>query len=254
MYRNINMSKRFKYSLNPGKLNLLIKDKVYEALLYLLIISIILGSVQGVFYVASISITENLLEITLSKNELKFQFTKGALTLNEEQWKDDEGESLIYINTNIKISEIEEVRSIYVHKNYVLMFLNDGFMIKNNSVKNIYSYKDVGLGNATFNNEEAIKYIEYISIGKYLIIPLIILIKYVKEILYAFLCSIFAEIYVLINGLNLRYKNIFVLSIYSLTIPSIIGTIFIINSYEILIAIIILFISLSKVKEKNRFN
>ena len=253
MYKNINMLKRFKYSLNPGKYILLIKDKIYEALLYLFIVSAVFGSIQGIFYVGSISITESLLEKTLSKSELEFQFTKGILILNKGEWKDDDGENLVYVNTNIAVSQIEEIRNVYVHKNYALIFLRDGFMIKNNLENDIYNYAEVGLGNVSFNNQEAIGYIHYISVGKYLMIPFIILIKYVKEIIYAFLCTLFGVAFVLINKVNLEYKKIFALSIYSLTIPSIIGTIFIINNYELLIGVIILLISLIKIKTKIQF-
>lgn len=251
MDKRIGIFEKFKYSVNPNKYMYFLKERIINALVYLLIICIIAGGIQGVFLVTAFSESEKILKDTLETSEMKFQFTNGILNLEGNQWIDEHGENLILINTEKNISQMDDLRNITIHKTNVVAFLRDGFMIKTRDNKKTYTYDEVGLGNESFDNYSAEKYLEYMDVGKYLLLPYVVVIKYIGNLISALCIMLIGIALSIINKLNLKYSTIFIFSIYSLTIPNIIGIIFPIGSIDILISSIIISLAFIKIKKDN---
>lgn len=246
----MNTFMRFKYSFNPSKYKYFLKDRILNALIYLMAICLVVGGIQGMFYVSAMSESEKILEEKLESSELDFKFTKGVLELNQGEWMDESGENLLLVNTEKSLSEIDDLRNITVHKDNEIVFLKDGFMIKSDDYKMTYSYSEVGLGNESFDNHDAAKYLSGISAGKYLIIPYIVVIKYMDNIISALCVMLIGAVIAMFNGLQMRLATIFTLAVYSLTIPNIISIIFNIGSIDILIGSAILFIVFLRIKKE----
>lgn len=246
----MNTFMRFKYSFSPSKYKYFLKDRILNALIYLIAICLVVGGIQGMFYVSAMSESEKILAEKLESDELAFNFNKGVLELKQGEWLDESGENLLLVNTEKSLSEIDDLRNITVHKDNEIVFLKDGFMIKSDDYKMTYSYTEVGLGEESFDNHEAAKYLKQISAGKYLIIPYIVVIKYIGNIISALCVMLIGAVIAMFNGLQVKMGTIFTLAVYSLTIPNIISIVFNIGSIDILIGAVILFIAFLRIKKE----
>lgn len=249
----INIFKRLQYSFNPNKYRYLVKDTILNGIIYLLVMSCLLGIISGSFSVSAISKGEKILENTLKSSELNFKFSNGLLEFSEGHWIDDNGENLLLIDTDKTINEIDDLRSITIHKNNEMVFLKDGFMIKSDDYKRIYTYEEVGLGNRSFDNYKIANYISKFSNIKYLIVLFIIIIKFFNNLMSAICVMLISAVVILVLNLKISYSNTFALSVYSLTIPNILGIIFSIGSIDILISSGIMFWALLKIKKEQNF-
>ena len=192
-----------------------------------------------------ISGLEKTSKMILKQDEVQFEMKNGILDFKTSPIKDEEGQALLYIDTNKGIEELDALRSITVHKEIVTVLLKDGFMIKNGSEDVRYKYSDLGLDKIDFNNDFLITALEKVDIVKYIIIPIMIIVNFIQLIIYSLLISLVGVLSNLIANRKLEYGKLFNLSLYAVTLPAIINLIFPIGGYSILIGGIILMFGLS---------
>lgn len=245
MSNKIKMRNKFIFSISPKKYVYLYKEKISKAFLYILVLSIIIGFIQGAMSTMVISGLEKTSKMILKQDEVQFEMKNGILDFKTSPIKDEEGQALLYIDTNKGIEELDALRSITVHKEIVTVLLKDGFMIKNGSEDVTYKYSDLGLDKIDFNNDFLITALEKVDIVKYIIIPIIIIVNFIQLIIYSLLISLVGVLSNLIANRKLEYGKLFNLSLYAVTLPAIINLIFPIGGYSILIGGIILMFGLS---------
>ena len=243
------MRNKFIFSINPKKYVYLNKEKLSKAFLYVLLLSVIIGLVQGVMGAVLISGIEKTTKMILEEDEVQFEMKDGVLDFKNSPLKEEEGQALLYIDTNKDIDDLDSLRSITVHKDTVTVLLRDGFMVKSGSESVTQKYSDLGLDLINFNNDFVISIIEKFDIVKYIIIPIMIVVNFVQLLMYALFISLMGILSNLISNRKMSYNRVFNLALYSVTLPTIINLIFPIGVYSILIGGIILMFLLSFIND-----
>ena len=243
------MINKFIFSINPKKYVYLNKEKLSKAFLYVLLLSVIIGLVQGVMGAVLISGIEKTTKMILEEDEVQFEMKDGVLDFKNSPLKEEEGQALLYIDTNKDIDDLDSLRSITVHKDTVTVLLRDGFMVKSGSESVTQKYSDLGLDLINFNNDFVISIIEKLDIVKYIIIPIMIVVNFVQLLMYALFISLMGILSNLISNRKMSYNRVFNLALYSVTLPTIINLIFPIGVYSILIGGIILMFGLSFIND-----
>lgn len=243
------MRNKFIFSINPKKYVYLNKEKLSKAFLYVLLLSVIIGLVQGVMGAVLISGIEKTTKMILEEDEVQFEMKDGVLDFKNSPLKEEEGQALLYIDTNKDIDDLDSLRSITVHKDTVTVLLRDGFMVKSGSESVTQKYSDLGLDLINFNNYFVISIIEKLDIVKYIIIPIMIVVNFVQLLMYALFISLMGILSNLISNRKMYYNRVFNLALYSVTLPTIINLIFPIGVYSILIGGIILMFGLSFIND-----
>lgn len=243
------MRNKFIFSINPKKYVYLNKEKLSKAFLYVLLLSVIIGLVQGVMGAVLISGIEKTTKMILEEDEVQFEMKDGVLDFKNSPLKEEEGQALLYIDTNKDIDDLDSLRSITVHKDTVTVLLRDGFMVKSGSESVTQKYSDLGLDLINFNNDFVISIIEKLDIVKYIIIPIMIVVNFVQLLMYALFISLMGILSNLISNRKMYYNRVFNLALYSVTLPTIINLILPIGVYSILIGGIILMFGLSFIND-----
>lgn len=251
MKNKISLIDRFTFSINPKKYVYLYKEKIGSAFLYILIISVILGLITGLMNIYFFSTVEETTKMFLKQENTKFEMKDGILDFEASPVKEEEGAALLYIDTDKNLSEVEELRSVFIHKEISTILLSDGIIVRSGSEEISYKYSDLGLGIMDFDNEVVISMLEQLNIIKYILVPIIIAAKYIQLMLYALFISLFGVLTNLMCGRKMPYGNIYNLSLYAATVPAIINLIIPIGSYSVIIGGIILMLGLNFVSFDN---
>lgn len=240
MNEKITMINRFKWSLNPKKYGYLMKDKLGKAVLYLLILATFFGAIQGVTAVTTLGIIEKATAEAFKSGKLDFEMKNGNLKFASSPYKEEQGAVLLLVDTDKSIDELDSLRSIIVHKDLSTVILKDGVVVKSNSEEVIYKYSELGLDTFDFDSTMVAGVIEQIGLLKYLLFPFLILLKFVDMLFYVVMVSVAGVLGILINKQKLAYKNVFKLSIYSVTLPTILSLLLPIGRFTMFIGGIIL--------------
>ena len=240
MKENINMINRFKWSLNPKKYIYLSKDKLGKAFLYLFILATIFGIFQGITLVKTIGVVEKVVSKAYQDGKLNFEMKNGLLDFKSQPYKEEQGSVLLLVDTDKTIDNVDSLRNITVHKDLSTVILKDGIVIKNGSKEISYKYSDFGLDRVDFSSDLIHLFIEELGVIKYFMIPIIIIIKFIDMLYYALMMSLAGLISMLLNKQRLSYGNIYKLSMYSITAPTVLGLILPLGKYTLFIGGIIL--------------
>ena len=242
MNKKISFMDRLKISITSIKgYKELIKEGLSKAIIYSLLLSLIIGVIQGIFTFTTISTVQKTMQKVISSDEFKFTLQDGILDFENSPIKSEEGRSIVYIDTNISLDNVDSIRNIVVHKDVSLAILKDGMSYRINGEEYNYKFSDIPLV-GTINNELLLKSLNLIGIIKYIAFIMTIIITYIIFMINAFLLSIIGLILNKINKLDLRYENVFKICIYATTLPTIIGVILPIGSFGFLISGIYLII------------
>lgn len=241
----IKMRNKFIFSINPKNYVYLYKEKLSKAFLYVLVLALIIGVIQGAMSALVISGLEKTTKMILNQDEVQFKMKDGILHFKTSPIKEEEGQTLLYIDTNKGIEELESLRSITVHKDMVTVLLKDGFMIKGGSEDITYKYSDLGLDKVDFDNSFIIAVLEKVNVVKYIAIPIMIISNFVQLIIYALLISLVGLLSNIIGNRKIEYGKLFNLSLYAVTLPAIINLVYPIGGYSVLVGGIILIFGLS---------
>lgn len=251
MKDKIKMTNRLIFSINPKKYVYLYKEKISKAFLYVIVLSLIIGVIQGAMTTVIISKLEKTTKMILSQDEVQFEMKDGILDFKSSPIKEEEGQALLYIDTDQGVEDLESLRNITVHKDMVTAILKDGFMVKVGSENITYKYSDLGLDKVDLDNNFVISVLQKVGIIKYIVIPIMIVVNFIKIIIYALLISLVGLLSNLITNRKIGYGKVFNLSLYAVTLPAIINLIYPIGGYSILVGGIILMFGLNYISFYN---
>lgn len=91
MSNKVKMRNKFIFSINPKKYVYLYKEKISKAFLYIIVLSIIIGLIQGAMSTMVISGLEKTTEMILKQDEVQFEMKDGILDFKASPIKDEEG-------------------------------------------------------------------------------------------------------------------------------------------------------------------
>ncbi|MBU5455510.1 DUF1189 family protein [Caproiciproducens sp. MSJ-32] len=211
----------FKISLfSPSKYKELIKLGIGRIILYIFIISMIVGTISGINQALIFSKDQKELVSLLEKEEYSFEITEGILYFKNSPRKIDMGQYILYIDTSKELKDLDSLRNILIHKDYSIAILKDGIGVNFNGTKTNLNYKESGFLSLT--NKELIKFVEFMNILVYIGIFIYIIAIFIGTIIDAVLLSFLAFILLKAQRINLTFDNVFKLSICSMTLSTII--------------------------------
>lgn len=211
----------------------LIKEKLSSAIIYGLLLSIILGSLVGIYGSYQFRDTKNKFVSILEEDQNDFTLENGALTFENSPIKYEKGKFILYIDTNKVKSEIDSLRSILIHKDYSIAMLKDGVVIDVNGYKQEYTFTK---NNTVFNNQELISSINRFGfVGNFIFIITIIQI-FIGMIIDTLLLSVVVQVINRLEKIRISYKDILKICIYSITFTTIMNQIIYLNSLGFLIS------------------
>lgn len=218
----MNIFTRFKYSLISYKYYLnLYKESLSKAILHLVFLSIISTTLLGVTFVLLYNSEEKILLENLELEENSFTYEDGVLDFKNGTATFEQGETLFLIDTTKSIEDYEELRKIIVHKDTAIALTRDGLVVRAMSSENTMKYSELFPKSLTLDNKDLEESINKFSYIKYIIIIWIGIISFINKIFYALVIAAFCNIFAVINRNNFRFKDVFKLSAYSLTLTTI---------------------------------
>ena len=203
----------------------LIKGKISQVIIYSILLSLIVGAIQGIFSFTTISAMQKTMEKVISLDEFKFTLQDGILNFENSPIKSEEGRNIVYIDTDISLDEKDTIRNIIIHKDVSISILKDGISFRMNGEEYDYNFSEMPLV-GKIDNEMVLKSLSLIGIIKYIAFISAIIMTYINFMINTFILSIVGIILNKINGLGLRYENIFKISVYATTLPTILSVIF----------------------------
>ncbi|MBE6054977.1 MAG: DUF1189 domain-containing protein [Clostridium sartagoforme] len=219
----------------------LIKEKISRAIIYSILLSLIIGGIQGTVSFIVINSVQKTMEKVISSDEFKFTLQDGILNFENSPIKSEEGRTIVYIDTDISLEDVDSIRNIVVHKDVSIAVLRDGVSFRVNGEEYNYSFSDVPIV-GKIDNEMLLKSLGLIGIAKYIAFISAILVTYIIFMVNTLILSILGVIINKLNNLRLSYGSLFKISVYAMTLPSLIGLIIPIGVFGFIISTIYLIV------------
>ncbi|MGL5354594.1 MAG: DUF1189 family protein [Clostridium sp.] len=255
MKEKISFLTRVKISVFKVKnYSLFLKDSLRKAFGYMLILSILVGSVLGVIQFTILNKIEQETIKLLQQEDFKFEISNNILDFKKSPYKQEKGRSVVIIDSNKTLEDIGSFKSITVHKDISYVFLSDGFVTRVDSSEFKVKYSEIPFIDGNINNELVIKTLNELKPVKYIMVFAMIFATYIIAIVKALLISLAGLMSNNMTGANLKYKDILKLSIYTLTLPMILDFIMPIGSYSIIISGLYLIIAISSIKKEQNIS
>lgn len=255
MKEKLNFLSRFKISMYKVKsYSLLLKESLGKAFVYMLILSVLVGSVLGVLQFTILNKVEKEVTALLQQDNFKFEISNNILDFKQSPYTQEKGRSVVIIDSNKTLDEAASFKSVIVHKDISYVFLKDGFLTRVDDSRFKVKYSEIPFSNGNIDNELVLKTLEQLKPVKYIMIFAFIIITYFTSILKALLVSLVGLMSNNITSANLQYKDILKLSIYAFTLPMVLEFIIPIGSYSIIIAGIYVMIAIRDIKRKTNIN
>lgn len=253
MERKLNFIERFKISIfKPRRYNEIVKEGISKAIIHSLIVSLVIGSIMGGILFSILSEKEKDIYNIVSNNEYKFSIDNGILEFNKSPMKFDEGKSVVYINSDILIKDIDSIKNITIHKDYSIAILKDGISIRYLGDEYTVNYKTI-IDNFSLNNETILKGLSLFKFVKYSLFISVIIAIYFMFMIDSLILSLIGLIIIKINKVQIRYKELLKVSIYSTTLPIILNSISFLGGFGIFISGIYLTIFLNSLRDNRLY-
>lgn len=244
---------RVKISMtNVKQYGLLAKENLSKAIGYILILSIIVGTSLGVTQFVLLNVLEESAKVVLESEDFKFEINNGLLDFKASPLKQEQGSTLVIIDSSKTLADAESFRSTTVHKDMSSVFLQDGIIARSNGMEYKMKYSDTPFLGEYIDNEVALDILEKAKPIKYIIFVIMILITYIIALAKALLISVAGALSNKMNGAKLKYKDIFKISIYSLTLPMIVELIIPLGGISIIISAIYVSIAINSISKESQ--
>lgn len=208
-----------------------IKEGVLRALLYAMVLCIILGIANGSRVIYDSKLGIDSFEEFLSSEDYEFTIEGGTLDIKTNEAEIQEKSMTYYINDEVSIEKKEDIRRKTIHYNNYILVLKDGIVIESNMIgvtggtELEFYYKDI-LQAESLTNEDILNILPLIrrfTSGINIISSVInTSLSYIIDSAFISLMLLFT-IYTL--RLKLKYKELFSLTLYAATFPTIVVTI-----------------------------
>lgn len=250
MEKKLNFLSRFKISaFQIKKYSLFLKEGTNKVITYILMLSILIGMVLGTLQFIVLNTLEEGLKNSLKQETFQFEMNEGVLDFKNSPYKIEEGVSVVIIDTSKSLDESESFRSITVHKDMSTVFVKDGVIVNQNGDEYKLKYSEIPFLNEKINNEVAINILTKAKPIKYIVFIIMIIVAYISLMINGLIISLLGMISNKISGSKLKYKDIFKISLYSLTLPALLNLVFPIGSLIILISVIYTTIAIKNINK-----
>ncbi|AOR22238.1 DUF1189 domain-containing protein [Clostridium taeniosporum] len=195
------------------------KYGIGKAILYVFLITILLGGLRGITIGYRMDKELGNLNSTLQNSEYKFNIEDGILHAENSPLKLEGISSLIYIDENKSLNEIDDLRDLTVHNDNNILFLKDGVYLQAESYKQQAHYKDL-IGDNRLDNNILLGELSYVlKILVAIVILYTILITFINTLINCLFATIFASFALLIMRMFMKYSILYSLTLYTCTLP-----------------------------------
>lgn len=251
MEGKLNFLSRFKISIFKIKeYSLFLKEGLNKAIGYVLTLSLIIGMVLGILQFFMLNTLENSMKVLLEEERFKFEINESMLDFKESPYKEEQGSTVVIIDSNKTLADSESIKNITVHKDMSSAFLKDGMVVRYNGDEYKLKYSDIPYLDKHIDNEVALNILNKAKPMKYIVVIVTILVTYISLLFNALIISIAGLIANKMNGSKLKYKDILKISLYSLTLSTIAKLFFPIGSLSIIISAIYVAIAINNITRK----
>lgn len=248
MKEKLNFIERFKISIfKPRRYNELIKQGIFKAITYSLIISLIIGSIIGGIIFSVLSSAEKDIYNIVSNKSFEFSISNGIFEFNKSPVKFDEGKSVIYIDSDISINDINSIKNIVVHKDYSVAILKDGIAVRYLGDEYTMEYNSI-INNLSLNNETLIKALNLFKFVKYFIFISTVFSIYFMFMINSVILSVIGLVVSRVNNIKIGYRDLLKISIYATTLPIILNSLIPLGALGIFISGIYLIIVINSLR------
>jgi Protein of unknown function (DUF1189) len=250
MKEKISFRDIFKISLfKISRYKELTKLGIFRIIAYLLLLSSIAGVAIGLNKTIAYSKAQNEILDLLGNEEYAFEMRESILDFKNSPMKVEEGQFIFYIDTTKGLGDIESLRSKLIHKSFSVAILKDGIAANINGEKINNTYKEMYIQN--LNNEELIESFNFVNVFKYGIIIFYVLKIFFDAVINAIFISFAVFITTRFQRVNLKYDDIYKLSICSMTLPVIFELVYPLGSISVFVGGIYLFLAINKIKRED---
>ena len=235
MNNKLTVIQRLNYSLKPKSYIEFFRDKLRYAILHILILATMIGSFQGILLVTEISNLQSGIENNFSKEEFQFTLKDGILDFKASPYKVEQGQTLVLLDTSKEVKDLDTVRNVTVHKDLSTIIFKDGIVIKAGATEVEYLFKDIIIGTTEINNDSIIESMKILSVVKFILIPVMIISQFVQILIYSLIISTIGFINVKLSRQRVPYSIIIKISMYAITLPTILSMFINILDFQILI-------------------
>lgn len=251
MKKKLNFIERFKISIfKPRRYNEIVSEGISKAIAHSLIVSLVIGAIIGGILFSILADKEQDIYNIVSNNNYEFSINNGVFDFNESPIKFDEGKSVIYINSDISIKDIDTIKNIVIHKDYSIAVLRDGISVRYLGDEYTTNYNSI-INNLSLNNETLLKGLSLFKFVKYFVFITAIISIYFMFMIDSLILSLIGLIVSKINNINIRYKDLLKVSIYATTLPIIINIFIPLGGLGIFISGIYLIIFINSLRINN---
>ncbi|MBN1050474.1 MULTISPECIES: DUF1189 domain-containing protein [Clostridium] len=195
------------------------KYGIWKAILYVLLMSIILGGIRGITIGYKIDRELSNLSTMLQEDKYKFNIVDGVLHTENSPLKIEETSSLIYIDENKSLNEIDDLRDITVHNDNNILFLKDGVSLEAGMYKQQAHYKEL-IGDSKLDNGILFGELSYVlKIIVAIVILYTILFTFINTLINCLFVTAFASFSLIIMKVFMKYSILYSLSLYACTLP-----------------------------------
>lgn len=203
------------------------KESVGKAILYLFFMSLLLGSLESIRPVYDYTYQLNRASQELQKDNTDFYLKNGELYISKSPYTFNDQGSFIFIDTTKKASEFDSasLKAYGINNSGSLILVFKDKMIVNQQYGESQEIKYSDLGNIEFNKSDAISFIGALKWISIFIVLFLIIGMFLGHMFSALIVGVFA---LLISGFmkaKLQFSNAYKLSIYALTLPTIVDLI-----------------------------
>ncbi|GAB6168716.1 hypothetical protein JCM1393_11760 [Clostridium carnis] len=251
MKENMSFIAKIKTSMFSIKdYSLLLKESFSKTLIYSLVLSLIVGILIGVTQLTIITVLEKSSREVLSSENFEFEINNGILNLKQSTYKKEEGSSIILFDSTKSMDESELVRNIVVHKDMSAVFFNDGIIARNNGNEYKLKYTEIPFMSNHIDNEVLLSIVDKVAVLKYFIFLPTIFTTYLLFLINALVVSVAGILAVRMQRVKIAYADILKLSIFAMTLPTILGLIIPLRYFSVLIGAMYLVFSINYIRDQ----
>lgn len=248
MEEKLNFFNRFNLSFKPSRYSLYIKEGLHKSIIYVLILSCVLGLIKGVLFAQVYSTSEEQFIKVLKDSKYSFTFENSKLTMKGGPVSVEQGSNLFLIDTTKSLQTINELDKITVHKDYSFVMVSDGFVYNTLGQKSTVKYSDIFMSTFTLDNNKLIAELESVSFVKYILVIVFIIGVFMSILFNGLLIAIAGILSDKMNKTNLGFGNVFKFSLYAMTFPMLLQSIIPLGTAKILVAGFMVVYAIGKIK------
>ena len=226
--KKMNVAEKFIKSIIDIKSYLVfLKERTSKAIIYILLLSIILGGIKGFNVSRNIQKAINETKNYLTENEDTFKLENGELTVGENPILIKEEGVLVLVDTSYTYDSFgqKNLSDLNLEKyiNSVLIF-KDRVIINNNGQQTVQKFSDI---TTNIYPRDVINILNAASIVWIFVLLIYTIGGFIGNLLWALIIALVGTVVSYIVKVKIKFKGLYRISLYSITLPVIIDTIFV---------------------------